>query len=34
MASKLGADISDKPTLKTYIQRLTDRPTFKKASNL
>ena len=34
MASKLGADISDKPTLQTYIQRLTDRPAFKKASNL
>ena len=34
MASKLGADISDKPTLQTYIERLTDRPAFKKASNL
>ena len=34
MAGKLGADISDKPNLTTYIERLTDRAAFKKASNL
>ena len=34
MASRLGADISDKPNLKTYIERLTARTAFKKASSL
>ncbi|MDC0151582.1 glutathione S-transferase family protein [Paracoccaceae bacterium] len=34
MADRLGADISDKPNLLTYIARLTERPTFQKASNL
>jgi glutathione S-transferase len=34
MADRLGADISDKPNLLTYIARLTERPAFQKASNL
>ena len=34
MADRLGADISDKPNLLTYITRLTERPAFQKASNL
>jgi len=34
MANKLGANISDKPNLKTYIERLIERPAFKKASSL
>ena len=34
MADRLGANISDKPNLSTYIARLTERSTFQKASNL
>jgi glutathione S-transferase len=34
MADRLGADISDKPNLSTYIARLTERSAFQKASNL
>ena len=34
MADRLGADISDKPNLLTYIARLTERTAFQKASNL
>ena len=34
MAGRLGADISDKPNLLTYIARLTERTAFQKASNL
>lgn len=34
MAERLGADISDKPNLSTYIARLTNRSAFQKASNL
>ena len=34
MAERLGADISDKPNLSTYIARLTKRSAFQKASNL
>ena len=34
MADRLGADMSDKPNLLTYIARLTERSAFQKASNL
>ena len=34
MADRLGADISDKPNISTYITRLTERSAFQKASNL
>jgi len=34
MADRLGADITDKPNLQSYIARLTQRPAFQKASNL
>ena len=34
IAERLGADISDKPNLSTYIARLTNRSAFQKASNL